>query len=616
LSRGSLEHVSRFPELPGVYLFLDADGKALYIGKATNLRSRVRSYLVPGGDGRPQLRFLTREAATVDFVVTATVQEALLLENSLIKQRRPRYNIKLRDDKSFLMLRLDRREPWPWFRLTRKRRNDGADYYGPFASARAVRQTLRLLHKVSPLRDCTDAVFHNRSRPCMKHQIGRCPAPCTGLISRSDYEQHLDRAVAVLRGEAGDVVQELTDRMHLAAELLEFEKAQEAKQLLDALAQVVERRTAAAHERDQDAIGIHRSGDQVQVAVLSFRNGLLAGCRRERSEVDLPDDLLLADVLGRLYEGEGAVPQSVLVPVAPAESEAIEAWLSDRRGTKVELHVPQRGTPRTRLELAMQNAALADAAATDAASRRRVGAERLATLLGLDEAPARIHCIDVSTTQGVATVASRVGFADGKPNKAEYRRFRISAGNGTDDFKAMEEAVARSLGLAMEREDEELPDLLVVDGGAAQLASALRAVAELGLTEELAVCGLAKSRLRGLGDARRATDERVFLPGREEPLPLPANSPEMLLMAAVRDEAHRFAVSYHRQQRGRIGSEIDAVPGVGPTRRRQLLRHFGSLGGLRRATREELGAVPGLPASVADAVFEALRTEGPARDDA
>ena len=199
---------------------------------------------------------------------------------------------------------------------------------------------------------------------------------------------------------------------------------------------------------------------------------------------------------------------------------------------------------------------------------------------------------------------------------SESRRFRISAGNGTDDFKAMEEAVARSLGLAMEREDEELPDLLVVDGGAAQLASALRAVAELGLTEELAVCGLAKSRLRGLGDARRATDERVFLPGREEPLPLPANSPEMLLMAAVRDEAHRFAVSYHRQQRGRIGSEIDAVPGVGPTRRRQLLRHFGSLGGLRRATREELGAVPGLPASVADAVFEALRTEGPARDDA
>jgi len=606
VSRSSFEHVSRFPELPGVYLFLDAAGKALYIGKATNLRSRVRSYLVPGGDGRPQLRFLTREAATVDFVVTATVQEALLLENSLIKQRKPRYNIKLRDDKSFLMLRLDRREPWPWFRLTRRRRTDGADYYGPFASARAVRQTLRLLHKVSPLRDCTDAVFHNRSRPCMKHQIGRCPAPCTGLISRPDYERHLERAVAILRGDAEDVVRELQERMHRAAEQLEFEKAQETKQLLEALGQVVERRTAAAHERDQDAIGIHRSGDAVQVAVLSFRNGLLAGCRRERPVGDLPDDLLLADLLGRLYEGDAPVPQSILVPVLPAEAEAIEPWLSERRGARVELHVPQRGTPRTRLELAQQNAALADAAATDAASRRRAGAERLAALLGLDAAPERIHCIDVSTIQGTSTVASRVCFVDGKPHKADYRRFRISKEHAADDFAAMEEAVGRSLGLALERDDEDLPDLLVVDGGQAQLASALRALVDLGIAGDLAVCGLAKSRLRGEGDARRGTDERVFLPGREEPLPLPANSPEMLLMAALRDEAHRFAITYHRQQRGRIGSEIDAVPGVGPTRRRQLLRHFGSLTRLRGASREELGSVPGLPAAVADAVFAAL----------
>jgi excinuclease ABC subunit C len=268
--------------------------------------------------------------------------------------------------------------------------------------------------------------------------------------------------------------------------------------------------------------------------------------------------------------------------------------------------VPQRGTPRTRLELAEQNAALADAAATDAASRRRAGAERLAGLLGLDAAPERIHCIDVSTIQGTSTVASRVCFVDGKPHKADYRRFRISKEHATDDFAAMEEAVARSLGLALERDDEELPDLLVVDGGKAQLASAQRALAELGIADELAVCGLAKSRLRGEGDARRGTDERVFLPGSEESVPLPANSPEMLLMAAIRDEAHRFAITYHRQQRGRIGSEIDAVPGVGPTRRRQLLRHFGSLSALRRASRDELGAVPGLPAAVADAVFAAL----------
>lgn len=600
------EKTSRFPTGPGVYVFLGADGAALYVGKAADLRARVRSYLKPGGDGRYQLRFLAAEATDVEFIATATEQEALLLENTVIKKRQPRFNLKLKDDKSFLLLRLDRREAWPWYRLVRRRQDDGASYFGPFASAKAVRRTLRLLHKVVPLRDCGDHVFHNRTRPCIKHQIGRCPAPCVGLVDAEAYAALLDRSVRILRGEAGPVLAELRGRMQDAAANLEFERAQALKEQLQALQSVAEPQTVVADLGDEDALGLHRSGNEVAVAFLSFRGGALENCRRIAFRSELPDELLLGELLGRFYEGDRYVPPTVLLPFLPAEDEIIRGWLQHKRGAKVELHVPQRGDRRRHLELAEQNAALADAMAADAEARRAAGAERLAKLLDLPEPPQRLHCLDVSTIQGTSTVASRVCFVGGAPDKGQYRRFRISAAHAGDDFAAMQEAVRRSLSLCLERDDEDLPDLLVVDGGRGQLAAACRAVAELGLTDDLRLCGLAKSRLRGVGDDRAESGERLFLPDRELPVPLPANGPETLLVAALRDEAHRFAITYHRQTRGRIGSELDEVPGVGPARRRALLRHFGSLSALRAASRDELRAMPGLPAAVADAVFAVL----------
>ncbi|MCA8975698.1 MAG: excinuclease ABC subunit UvrC [Planctomycetes bacterium] len=604
------DKVARFPTGPGVYVFTDASGAALYVGKAADLRARVRSYLKPGGDGRYQLRFLAADAVDVEFLATATEQEALLLENTVIKKRKPRYNIKLKDDKAFLLLRLDRGEPWPWYRLVRRRADDGALYFGPFASAKSVRRTLRLLHKITPLRDCSDAVFTNRARPCIKHQIGRCPAPCTGLIEREAYDILLDHSIRILRGEVGPVLGELRQRMQAAVDGLEFERAQAIKEQIQALQSVAEPQAVVAAAGDEDALGIHRVGDEVTVALLAFRGGALESSRRHAFRTSLPDELLLGELLGRFYEGDRYVPPALLLPRLPSESAIIAGWLADKRGGKVELLLPQRGQRRRHLELAEQNAALADAMAADAEARRLAGSERLAALLGLADPPERLHCLDVSTIQGTSTVASRVCFVGGRPNKTQYRRFRITAEHAGDDFSAMAEAVRRSLRLCLERDDEELPQVLVVDGGRGQLKAAQAAVLELGLQDDLVLCGLAKSRLRGVGDDRRESGERLVTGVAAEALRLADRAPETLLLAALRDEAHRFAITYHRQRRGRIGSELDQIPGIGLARRRTLLRRFGSLTALRAASLEQLQAVPGLPAQVAAAVWQALRVSG------
>ncbi len=597
------DKVSRFPIGPGVYLFRDEAEKVLYVGKAADLRTRVRSYLKPGGDGRYQLRFLEKDARDVEFIATATEHEALLLENTVIKKHRPRYNIKLKDDKSFLMLRLDRSERWPWFRFVRRRRDDNAAYFGPFTSAKTARRTLRLLHKIVPLRDCTDSVLANRVRPCIKHQIGRCPAPCVDMVTEEAYKKLLDQAVRILRGEIGGLVQELKKRMASAAEALEFERAQTLKEQMQALQSVAQRQSVVTNSGDEDAVGIYRRGDEVTIAFLAFRGGALEQCRRHTLTSELPTDLLLSDLLARLYDGDRYVPSVVLLPELPAEPSILRGWLEKKRGGNVELHVPLRGDRKKHLKLAQQNAKLADEALMDVDARRRIAAERLGRLIDLDEQPERMHCIDVSTMQGSNTVASRVCFVDGQPFKAHYRRFKISKEHAGDDFSAMEECVRRSLSLCLEREDEELPDLLIVDGGRGQLAAAERALVELGLQGDLRICGLAKSRLKGIGDARSESGERIFLPGQETPIPLRLDAPETLLVAAIRDEAHRFAITYHRKQRGKITSALDDVAGVGPSRRRAVLRHFGSLSALRAVSREDLLAMPGLPKAVAEAIY-------------
>ncbi|MEE9126880.1 MAG: excinuclease ABC subunit UvrC, partial [Planctomycetota bacterium] len=357
--------VKRFPQRPGIYIFTNAEGRALYVGKAADLRVRVRSYLSPGGDGRVRIPFLVEEATDVEFLVTATEQEALLLENTVIKKRKPLYNVKLKDDKSFLMLRLDRSQPWPWFTLVRRRRNDGAEYFGPYASAKSVRRTLRLLHKVVPLRDCTDPVFHNRSRPCIKHQIGRCPAPCVGMIGELAYDGLLAEAVAILQGNAGGLLKSLERQMTAAAKALRFEQAQALKVQIQALGQVAERQRVVGRGGDQDVVGLYRVGEELCCVFLLYRQGKLESSRRFNLKSRLPDDLLLADLLGRFYEGDRYVPAQVLVPGEVAEAELVQQWLSDKRGRKVQLRTPRRGDARRSLLTAMENARLADAVVAD-----------------------------------------------------------------------------------------------------------------------------------------------------------------------------------------------------------------------------------------------------------
>ena len=600
--------VERFPDAPGVYVFVDARGSALYVGKAARLRSRVRSYLSPGGDGRVSIPFIVEQADDVEFMVTRTEQEALLLENTVIKKRKPAFNVKLKDDKSFLLLRLDLTEDWPWFRLVRRRRDDGCLYFGPYASAKSVRRTLRLLHKVVPLRDCSDTVFQNRSRPCIKFQIDRCPAPCVGEIDSPAYRGLVDKAIGILDGDAAPVLSALRLQMDAAANDLEFERAQVLKGQIEALSLVAERQDVVGSDRsDHDVLGLHRAGDEVSAVFLLYRVGRLESSRRFAFRSRLPEDLLLADLLGRFYEGDRYVPQSVLVPGDVAEAQLVQDWLSSKRGRKVELACPKRGRRLQYLKTACDNARLTDEVQADRAARGRRGVEELGELLELPDPPELIHCLDVSTTQGRQTVASRVAFDQGVSHRQDYRRFKISADAAGDDFAAMNEAVRRSLTLGLTKEGEEMPDLMIVDGGAGQVTAAMNAMRDLGLSDDVELVGLAKSRSKGQGADRHRTDERLFRHGVAEPVHLAPDAPVTLLVAAIRDEAHRFAITYHRKLRGKLTSVLDEIEGIGPGRRRTLLRHFGSLTAVKNATLEQLTAVPGVPEQVGRRVYRHLR---------
>ena len=597
------ERVRSLPHAPGVYIFKDGRGETLYVGKASDLRKRVVSYLRPGGDGRIMLAFLEGEARDLDFVVTTTEQEALLLENTLIKKFKPRHNVRLRDDKSFLMLRLDPSEEWPWFRFVRRRRDDGALYFGPFASARSIRTTLKLLHKVTPLRDCSDSVFAGRSRPCLKHQIGRCPAPCVGFIERDPYLELVAKAMRILRGETDALEMELTAKMNHAAQRLEFELAQSIKEHLVALRRITERqRVVEGSVRDRDVIGLHADGDMVHIAVLCYRDMGLESTRTHHFRTGLGLAELLSQLIAQLYYGDRYVPSEILLPSTAADLETLEAWLRERREGRVALTVPQRGDKRRAVELANKNAELAGDSWRRGESRVDEDLDELRRLLGLESLPRRIHCFDASTIQGRDTVASRVSLVDTQPCPAEYRRFKIRGEAAGDDFSSIEQAVGRSLGLCLEKDDE-VPDLIVIDGGKGQLSAAIRALNDCGLGEELRVVGLAKD--------RGTKGERVFLPGTAHPVPLEPGSAPHRLLTRVRDEAHRFAITYHRKVREKIGSELDEIEGLGPTRRKALLRHFGSLAGIREASLEDLARVPGLPSKVAENVYQTYRGREP-----
>ena len=612
------ERIALLPVEPGVYLFRDADARVLYVGKAQSLRARVRSYFNRGGDGRMQVPFLVERIADVEVIATANVKEALLLENQLIKQHKPRFNVRLRDDKNYLALRLDPEEPYPRFTETRGFARDGALYFGPYTSSLSLRGTLATLQRIFPLRTCSDPVFRSyrrQGRPCLEHSIGRCAAPCCGRISDEAYGELVSGAALFMRGKAEDLLGELRQRMREASEAERFEEAGRLRDRVRAVERTVESQAMVSRKFvDRDAFGIARDGPRLEIQSLHVRQGKIAGSASHQFRDVAGDDAeALGSFLAQFY-AEREIPREVLVPVELESAAAfIELW-RERAEHAVEIAVPRRGERRRLVELATRNAALALEARDRKEQNTAELLEAVREALRLERLPVTIECYDISHLQGSLGVASRVSFVDARPNKAGYRKYKLRETAPGDDYGAMREVLRRRL----ERlESEPAPDLLLLDGGKGQLNAARALFADLGV-EGVALASLAKERdeespsgrvLRHGGQKR----EKLFLPGVKDPVLLPPDSPALLLLQRVRDESHRFAITYQRELRkkSQFRSILDELPGIGPTRRRALLRHLGSLEKVRAATLAELEAVPKLGRRAAAIVHRFFHPEVP-----
>jgi len=535
-----------FPRSPGVYIMGDGRGKILYVGKAKDLRARVRNYSVPGGDGRPAIPNLIARVREIRCIVTATEKEALLLENTLIKRHRPLFNLFFRDDKEYLLLRIDRNEEFPRPELVRRAARDGATYFGPYSSARGIRETVRELLRLFPLCSCTRRKFASRTRPCLNYQMGRCLGACAGLVTTERYLPVVDDAVRFLRGEYRGLLARWKAEMAILSAGMRFEEAAKLRDRISVVSKTLARqRVVRTVEGDVDAVGWHRDGAAVTAAVLYVRNGRLSDAHQRHFRWEGPEEEAIGSFLLQHYGEDAFFPGEILLPFPVADRSALSAALSERAGRPVAVRVPLRGERVQLLELARKNAAEGARMRREKEEAYERLAERMATLFSLPRAPVRIEGYDISNLSGTEAVGSMVAFLGGKPAKKWYRKFSVRGVAGPDDFAMMEEVVRRRFG-----HDEDfggMPDLVLIDGGKGQLSSAAAAMRAAG-REEVPLLSLAKERIRG---GEKIFRERVFLPGRKNPLHLPPNDPVLHLLMRVRDEAHRFAVAFHRARRSR-----------------------------------------------------------------
>jgi excinuclease ABC subunit C len=614
------ERVAELPTQPGVYVMKDAEGRVIYVGKAKNLRARVRSYFQEGtSDYRAFVGLLGGILADLDTVVTRSEKEALLLEREMIRRHEPRFNIVWRDDKQYLCLRIDPHEEYPWVQAVRHVKKDGARYFGPFHSSSAARQTLRVVNRHFQLRTCRDSVLKSRRRPCLEYQIGRCPAPCVYEIDRARYRESVGDVTLFLEGKGEELAVRLRDRMWGAAERTDYEVAAYYRDQLKAVEKTLEKQKVALPTLiDQDVFGLHREGDDLCIAVVEVRGGRAENISSHLFEgTSIDDASLLESFLVQRYALDRAgaedetlallPPEEVLVPVELESREALGELMSERRGQRVALRFPQRGDRASLLDLARENAVhgLTEQRRKSGAVERTL--EGLKTKLRLARVPMRMECFDISNLGATSIVASQVVFERGEPSKKRYRRYKVKSTAGQDDFGAMYEVIARRLRRGVEEGD--LPDLIVIDGGKGQLNAARAAFRDLGVTG-VDLISLAKSRVveTDADDAPVRSPERVFVPGAKEPVVLSQTSAEVLLLARLRDEAHRFAITFHQKLRhqARMRSALKDVPGIGPTRERALLTHFGSLKRIRAASLEELAAAPGIGRRAAERLHAAL----------
>ena len=584
--------VALLPDKPGVYLMRDQAGKIIYVGKAVNLKNRVRSYFQQRGLS-VKTEALVARIASFETIVTATEMEALILECNLIKKHRPRYNISLRDDKTYPFIKVTLNEAFPRVYATRRLEKDGAKYYGPYASAGAMHETISLLKKLFPLRSCRSM---DAQRPCLEYHIKRCLAPCAGLVDQESYLAMVKTVCLFLEGRSADVEKDLKRRMLAASEDLKFELAGRLRDQLAAVRQVMEKQNIVTGAGDQDVLGLARLGGQSCVQVFFVRSGKMVG--RDRFMLSGGDNETDGDILAafvkQYYHEAAFIAREILTPVVLPESELLASWLSERKGGAVHLLTPQRGSKRDLVQLAADNAVeyLRQRNERDAVKHGKSTAamEELAQRLSLARLPKRIECFDISHIQGAETVASMVVFTGGEPDKAEYRRFKLRTVEGSpDDFASMQEVTLRRYREAA----EPLPDLIVIDGGKGQLSSALEVIRGVGLSD-IPVIGLAKE------------FEHIFRENISEPLILPRHSEALRLIQQIRDEAHRFAVTYHRKLRAKrnLVSVLDHIKGIGAKRRQALWKHFGALEKMRAASVEDLAAAPGMNVTAATAVWQ------------
>ena len=596
------EKIAQVPDRPGVYLYKDAKAQIIYIGKAASLRSRVRSYFQDSRARDPKTDALVAQIRDLEYIVTTNELEAMILESTLVKKHRPRYNIILRDDKHYPFLKLTTNEDFPRLVVARRVQPDGAAYFGPFYPATAMRETLRLVRQLFPLRTCRIKIDGTLARPCLQYYIHRCNAPCTGWETREGYSKTVREVERFLEGRNDDLAAELTREMEAAAEETKFERAAALRDRIQALNTVRERQQMiSTDEADADIVGVVRQGSEACVQLFFVRKGRLLGRESfffERVAGWTDGDILSAFVR-QFYVRDVTPPPEIVLSEALPEAELTAEWLSQRRGGRVELLAPQRGRKRELVAMAEENAALAlQSHLLSRGNRQQVVLEDLQRALSLPEPPHRVEAFDISTIQGHETVASMVVWVDGDMKRDEYKRYKIRTVTGTDDFASMQEVLGRRYGKAPETEGV-LPDLIVLDGGRGQLNVGIKALEAIGL-DYIPIAALAK----------RA--EEVYLPERLQPLVLDMGSPALQALQKMRDEAHRFAITYHKKLRSRraIASVLDQIPGVGPTLRTSLLRTLGSAKGVRQASVAELASVPKVTPKLAQRIHDFFHPPG------
>jgi excinuclease ABC subunit C len=601
------------PTKPGCYLMKNADGKIIYVGKAINLRNRVRSYFHNDSSHDNKTRRLVREIADIEWIVVGSELEALILEMNLIKRHRPRFNVRLKDDKRYPYIKIHWADPFPKVTVTRQMKDDGSRYFGPYTSVWAVHQTLDVLRRIFPYLTCDRDITGNDTRACLYYDIKLCTAPCIGAVNQAEYRQMISDLQDFLNGQSEPIVKRLEKEMAKASEELRFEKAAAVRDQLKAIQTIVERQKIVFNTDylDSDVIAMARSDGEACVQIFFIRNGKLIG--REyfilEGTEETSDTEVMEQFVMQFYTEAANVPEQVMLPEEIEEARIISQWLRSRRGgKKVEIFVPREGQPHELVEMAAENAtetlsALREQWQADTHKQEQALAE-LQGSLKLSEPPNRIECYDISNTQGTATVGSMVVFEQGVPSKKLYRRFNVKSVPGApDDFASMEEVLTRRFRRWLSAQEMEatpgskpdasfsfLPDLVIIDGGKGQLGRAVKVLENFKLADKVPVVGLAKQ------------EEEIFFPNRSKPLLLPRHSQGLYLVQRIRDEAHRFAITAHRNRRSKQGlaSQLDAIPGIGPTRRKTLLKHFGSIDKIREASIDELTTV--VPADVAEAI--------------